>query len=114
MGMKILIEIYLLSLKKDRRTRGHEVTLMNGQHRLYIRKYSFSQRTIREWNKLSTYCVNASSVNMLKKKIDKYIRKVGYAQMNETVSDSQQAIGVLVHLQSGCLLWMTSLLNQSY
>ena len=35
------------------------------QCRLEIRKHSFSQRTINEWNKLSTDCVNAS-VNMFK------------------------------------------------
>ena len=33
-------------LKKDSRTRGHEVTLVKDQCRLDIRKYSFSQRTI--------------------------------------------------------------------
>ena len=32
----------LLSLKKDRRTRGHEVTLVKEQCRLDIRKYLFS------------------------------------------------------------------------
>ena len=42
------------SLKKDNRTRGHEVTLEKYQCTLDIRKYSFSQRTINEWNKLST------------------------------------------------------------
>ena len=34
------------SLKKDSRTRGHKVKLVKDQCRLYIRKYSFSQRTI--------------------------------------------------------------------
>ena len=52
------------SLKKDSRTRGHEVKLVKDQCRLDIRKHSFSQRTINEWNKLSTDCVTASSVNM--------------------------------------------------
>ena len=47
MGMKILIEIcFSLSLKKDSRTRGHEVKLVKDQYRLDIRKYSFSQRTV--------------------------------------------------------------------
>ena len=55
------------SLKKDSRTRGHEVKLVKDQCRLDIRKHSFSQRTINEWNKLSTDCVTASSVNMFKK-----------------------------------------------
>ena len=38
------------SLKKDSRTRGYEVTLVKDQCRLDIRKYSFIQRTINEWN----------------------------------------------------------------
>ena len=62
------------SLNKDSRTRGHEVKLVKDQCRLDIRKNSFLQRTINEWNKLSTYCVTASSVN----KIDTYLRRVGY------------------------------------
>ena len=66
------------SLKKDSRTRGHEVTLVKDQSRLDIRKHSFSQRTINEWNKLSTDCVTASSVNMFKNKVDTYLRRAGY------------------------------------
>ena len=66
------------SLKKDSRTRGHEVNLVKDQCRLDIRKHSFSQRTINEWNKLSTDCVTASSVNMFKNKVDTYLRRAGY------------------------------------
>ena len=51
-----------LSLKKDSRSK-----LVKDQRRLDIRKYSFSQRSINEWNKLSTHCVTASSLNMFKK-----------------------------------------------
>ena len=66
------------SLKKDSRTRGHKVKLVKDQCRLDIRKHSFSQRTINEWNKLSTDCVTASSVNMFKNKVDTYLRRAGY------------------------------------
>ena len=66
------------SLKKDSRTRGHELKLVKDQCRLHIRKHSFSQRTIHEWNKLSTDCVTASSVNMFKNKVDTYLRRAGY------------------------------------
>ena len=66
------------SLKKDSRTRGHEVKLVKVQCRLDIRKHSFSQRTVNEWNKLSTDCVTASSVNMFKNKVDTYLRRAGY------------------------------------
>ena len=66
------------SLKKNIRTRGHEVTLVKDQCRLDIRKYSFTQRTINEWNKLSTDSVTASSVNMSKNKVDTYLCTAGY------------------------------------
>ena len=60
------------SLKKDNRTRGHEVTLVKDQCRLDVRKYLFSHRTINEWNKLSTDSVTA------KNKVDTYLRRAGY------------------------------------
>ena len=65
-------------IKESKITRGHNYTLVKKQSRLDVRKYSFSQRTINVWNKLSTDCVHASSVNMFKNKIDKYLAKAGY------------------------------------
>ena len=64
------------SVKEERRTRGHGITLAKKQCRLDIRK--FSQRTVNEWNRLSADCVGASSVNMFKNKIDMYLRRAGY------------------------------------
>ena len=66
------------SLKKDSRTRGHEVKLVKDQCRLDIRKYSLSQRTVNEWNKLSTDCITVSSVNVFKNKLDTYLKRAGY------------------------------------
>ena len=77
MGMNILIKMFF-SLKRDSRTRGHVVKLVKDQCRLDIRKYSFPQRTINEWNKLSTDCITANSVNMFKNKVDTYLRRAGY------------------------------------
>ena len=51
---------------------------MKKQSRLDVRKFSYSQRTINVWNKLSAECVHASSVNMFKNRIDKYQVKAGY------------------------------------
>ena len=59
MGMKILTEIFCSWLKEERRTRGHGVTLAKKQCRLDIRQFSFSQRTVNEWNRLSADCVGA-------------------------------------------------------
>ena len=80
MGMKMVINMFYFTLK-DSRTRGHEATLIKDQYIYWIlgfRKYSFSQRTVHEWNKLSRDCVTASSVNMFKNKVDKYIGRAGY------------------------------------
>ena len=79
MVMKILILIFFLEIKQSKITRGHNFKLVKKQSRLNVRKFfSFSQRTINVWNKLSTECVHASSVNMFKNKIDKYLVKAGY------------------------------------
>ena len=77
MVMKILILIFL-SRKQSKITRGHNFTLVKKQSRLDVRKFSFSQRTINVWNKLSTECVHANSVNMFKNKLYKYLVKAGY------------------------------------
>ena len=68
----------VFSVKEERRNRGHGITLAKKQCRLDIRKFSFSKRTVNEWNKLSAVYVGAGSVNMLNTKIDIYLRRVGY------------------------------------
>ena len=66
----------VFTVKEERRTRGHGVTLAKKQCRLDIRKCS--QRIVNEWNRLSADCVGASSVNIFKNKIDIYLRRAGY------------------------------------
>ena len=78
MVMKILIIIFVFEIKESKITRGHNFTLVKKQSRLDVRKFSFSQRTINVWNKSSSECVHASSVNMFKNRIDKYLVKAGY------------------------------------
>ena len=62
--MKILILIFFFEIKESKITRGHNFTLVKKQSRLDIRKFSFSQRTINVWNKLSAECVHASSLSL--------------------------------------------------
>ena len=38
---------------------------------------------INEWNKLPNDCVNASSVNMFKNRIDRYLIRAGYTWMRK-------------------------------
>ena len=77
--MKMLIGTCSSNLKKavePEATKQHY--LRNLRCRLDMRKYSFSQRVINEWNKLPNDCVNASSVNMFKNRIDRYLIRAGY------------------------------------
>ena len=76
--MKKLILTFFFEIKESKITRGHNFTLVKKQSRLDVRKFSFSQRTINVWNKLSEECVHASSVNMFKNRIDKYLVKAGH------------------------------------
>ena len=77
MVFKILI-VTFFKLKEDSVTRGHKAALVKPYCRLNKRKLSFSQRTINDWNNLSHDCVNASSVNMFKNKIDNYLARAGH------------------------------------
>ena len=69
---------FFFEIKESKITRGHNFTLVKKQSRLDIRKFSFSQRTINVWNTLSPECVHASSGNVFKNRIDKYLVKAGY------------------------------------
>ena len=46
--------------------------------------YSFSESEENKWNKLSTDCVTASSVNMFENKVDTYLRRAGYTYMKKS------------------------------
>ena len=52
--------------------------LVKEQCRLDMRNYSFSLRVMNDWNKLPNDCVNASSMNMFKNRIDRYLIRAGY------------------------------------
>ena len=76
MVMKILILIFFSKIKESKITRGHNYTLVKKQSRLDVRRYSFSQMTINVWNKLSTDCVHASSVNTWRVPVEREIINV--------------------------------------
>ena len=80
---------WFFKLKEGSRTRGHKAALVKEQCRLDMRKYSFSQRVINERNKLPNDCVNASSVNMFKNRIDRYLIRAGIDEKIVGVSISQ-------------------------
>ena len=101
--MRMLIGIFF-KLKEGSRTRGHKAALVKEQCRLYMRKYSFSQRVINEWKKLPNDCVNASSVNMFKNIIDIKIFNKGGLHIVE------QIVGLSISQWLPCPLAILNLL----
>ena len=73
---------------------------MKDQCILDIRKISFSQTTMNEWNKLSTDCVTASSVNKFKNKFDTYLRRACWTLNKPMVSLSTCHLGICLEWQS--------------
>ena len=57
-------EIFFFRLRKGG-LRGLGVIIANKQRRLDIRKFSFSQRTVNEWNRLSADCVGTAVLVVL-------------------------------------------------
>ena len=84
MVMKILIEILFSHSRKI-----VELQDINKGSALIGNQYYFSQRTINEWYKLSTDCVIASSVDMLKNKVDTSQEGVHTHVTDEKMLDSR-------------------------
>ena len=65
-GYEELNKDMFFRIKNDSRTRGHSLALVKCHSRLDIRKHTFSQKVVNDWNKLPEECINATSINMFK------------------------------------------------
>jgi len=67
--------------------RGHTMRLSKQRISLDVRKFSFSQRVVQEWNKLSQDVVEATSVNQFKNRLDKFRQRYGWLGLISPLSD---------------------------
>jgi len=51
---------------------------------LDVRKFSFSERVVQEWNKLLQEVVDATSVNKFKNRLDKHWKRYGLTSPSST------------------------------
>ena len=61
-----------LVLDQDSVTRGHSHKLITSRFNTNIRKNSFSNRIVNDWNSLPTHVINATTVNDFKNKLDSH------------------------------------------
>ena len=62
----------IFTLDDNSRTRGHPFKIKKQSFNLDVRKYSFSNRIVNDWNSLPTEVVLAPSLNSFKNRLDKY------------------------------------------
>ena len=68
-----LFTLYLSTVQH----RGHQLKLYKSRSNLNLRKFWFSQRVVNYWNILPRKAIEASSVNIFKGHVDKFLKNVG-------------------------------------
>ena len=62
----------IFELRKKSKTRGHKKKLFKRRSRLNVRKGSFSQRTVNDWNSLPQAVIESESLDQLKNRLDRH------------------------------------------
>lgn len=62
----------LVKVHCNKRTRGNSYCMEKARSRLDIRKYSFSQRVVNDWNSLPEEIVQSPTLNTFENRLDKY------------------------------------------
>lgn len=57
--------------------RGNVMKLFKSRSKLLLRQNFFSQRVVNQWNRLPQHVIQASSVNVFKSRLDKYLKDMG-------------------------------------
>ena len=67
----------LFPLAGETRTRGHSLKIKQSKFRTELRRNFFTQRVVNLWNSLPSEAVEATSLNVFKARIDKFLISKG-------------------------------------